>query len=632
MPYRLRALPLAFKAFWQLGPAASLRFAAYQAAVRLGLYRLLTPANRPPEVTELRPLPLTWPKAAALKAALGPEGERTLLAEADEILAGQVCLFGGPPVPLELAPPSPLWHWSYYKMPRIGGRDIKLLWEPARFGWAITLGRAYRLTGHEKYAEEFWLRTESFLTANPVNQGPNWASAQEVGLRLIAMAIAASLFWASPETTSARQRRLGAALAAHARRIPPTLLYARAQNNNHLLTEAAGLLTAAAVLPGHPQARRWARLGRGEFGRGLRTQISPQGAYAQHSANYHRLLLQIGLWVQRLAESGPDPLTPASRACLAAASEWLAALLDPETGTPPNLGPNDGALILPFTTQPFADFRPAVHAARRAFTGADLPPDEMALWLAPVVSGAPSGVISPHLKLTSGHAWGGLRAARYTSRPGHADPLHFDLWWRGQYISRDPGSGFYNAKPPWENPLTGAEVHNTLTLNGQQPMTRAGKFLWLDWAQSDALEHSATRLAARHNGYRRLGLAHTRTVEAAGAVWRIMDEVQPTGRRAPADAALRLHWLLPDWPWELEGATLTLASPHGPVSIVVSGGGNLQPSLARAGELLAGAADVLPARGWFSPTYTVLEPALSFAIEVQSPLPATLTTTFTLPV
>lgn len=624
----LKSILLAWKAFWQLGPRHALRFAIYQAALRLRLYRLLTPANRPPEAAAFQPLALGWPDAAALKAALGPEGQRALLAEADEIVAGQARLFGGPPRPLALRPPAPLWHWTYYKMPRIAGQDIKLTWEPARFGWATVLGRAYHASGEERYAEAFWLHTESFLTANPPNEGPNWASAQEVSLRLICLSFALSLFWESRHSTPARRQRLATALAEHAGRIPSTLIYARAQNNNHLLTEAAGLLTAAAVLPQHPAAARWQRLGWRWLNHGLQSQIAPDGTYSQHSANYHRLVLQVALWAARLGPEYP----PVTRARLAAASAWLAGLLDDESGGVPNLGPNDGAYILSLSTRPFTDFRPVLQAARRAFLG-EAPEmlDEMSLWLAPSPGPAQPAAPAPHLRLEVGPAWGVLRAARFSSRPGHADQLHFDLWWRGLNIALDAGTAFYNARPPWENALSGTEVHNTLTINGQPQMTRAGRFLWLDWAQAVAVEHSPARATATHDGYRAFGLDHRRIVEAAARVWQVTDEVLPQVSMPARRFLIRLHWLLPDWPWALEGATLTLQSPYGPVQVVISGPADLRLSLARAGELLAGQGAVPPTRGWHSPTYSVREPALSLAIEVQSAVPLTFLTTFTFP-
>ena len=56
-----------------------------------------------------------------------------------------------------------------------------------------------------------------------------------------------------------------------------------------------------------------------------------------------------------------------------------------------------------------------------------------------------------------------------------------DLWWRGLNIAQDAGTYLYNADPPWDNSLTTALVHNTVTVNGRDQFTRAGRFLYLDW-------------------------------------------------------------------------------------------------------------------------------------------------------
>ena len=59
-------------------------------------------------------------------------------------------------------------------------------------------------------------------------------------------------------------------------------------------------------------------------------------------------------------------------------------MLDPASGEVPNLGANDGALILPLSSAEFNDFRPTVQAAARAFLRTGLPPgdwDELSVWL-----------------------------------------------------------------------------------------------------------------------------------------------------------------------------------------------------------------------------------------------------------
>lgn len=660
-------LTIAFKALRELGPAPLALNTLYRLGLATGHYKRAIHPPAPISGLQLQPL---WPLPAReeLVAALGLEGRAALLAEADEIVMGRVRLFGSEPVDLQLAPPAPLAHWTDYETHRVTTPDIdiKFTWEPARFGWAFVLGRAWHISGDEKYAEAFWRYFETFQSANPPYLGPNWISGQEAGIRLMALVWAAQVFASSIHSTPERRAVLAAATAVHAARIPATLVYARAQNNNHLLTEAAALYTAGLSLPEHPGAARWRALGEQWLAWCLAHQIDAYGEYVQHSANYHRLMLQTALWVRALAtkdtkghEGARAPEVVSGISCpswmnpenLALATHWLLSLLDPETGRVPNLGANDGAQIFPLSTRPFDDYRPVAQSAARAFLDYSLPPgpwDEMALWF-----GLPRDKKQleipryPGDHIYASHSWGTLRAVRFKSRPSHADQLHFDLWWRGLNIAQDAGTYLYNADPPWDNRLTSTLVHNTVSVDGREQMTRAGRFLYLDWADASSKRHFETgadfvqRSSARTYAYMRLGVRHDRVVTVFNDEhWQVRDELlnAVVPGRSPASRVYRLHWLLPDWGWELktggEEIELCLTSPWGPVSLRLSWQpAQLEPvvSLVRAGEYLYGSGAGDPVRGWVSPTYAQKTPALSLAIEVESSENVTLTSEFEFP-
>ena len=671
---------LAWKALRELGLGQVAHYAWYQALLRTGYMRWATRHPAPGKVSArrghtqglsgIRPL-LRLPAREQVRLALGESGLARTLEEADEIVSGRVRLFGGEPRPLNLTPPGPLLHWTKYDQ-EIGDRgegleeDVKLLWEPGRFGWAYILGRAYYLSQDERYADAFWSYTETFLEANPPYLGPHWISAQEVALRLIALVFAYQIFSPSVHTTTPRSMLIYKVIAEHARRIPPSLAYARAQGNNHLLSEAVGLYTAGLSLPNHPKAARWQKLGWRLFQWGIQKQIADDGAYVQHSVNYHRLMLQLALWVHALSETQGPPFPVAARRRLAAATRWLLALVDGDSGRAPNLGPNDGALVQPLSSCPFHDYRPVLQAAAAAFLGERPYPagvwDEMGLWEGHKGEGLRDRELetprfsilssrlrynpsSPHVLRIPHHAsWAYLRVAHFTSRPGHADQLHLDLWWRGINLAQDAGTYLYNASPPWDNALSKTCVHNTLTVDGQNQMTRAGRFLWLDWAQAGevASERSPDgaweRITARHNGYRRLGLIHQRAVTAyQDGRWVVEDSLISSGktqgeRSKPRPADFSLHWLLTDWEWEIaeEGESsvvIYLASPHGGVLLRMEPGEHSALTgfqLARAGELLAGNGEVAPHQGWVSPTYGQKFPALSLTVSAQGTPPCSI--------
>jgi hypothetical protein len=671
------------RAIRELGPKSMLLYLQHRAALRTGWIRRRTPifdwGDRPAH-TRLRETVPSEPEAyAALRSsaarfffdpsadlalslanALG-DSATVLIEEAEGILRGRFVLFGGPTANLGFPPNwhafAPIAggetapsldsgrHWSAYDELRVAA-DIKLLWEPSRFAWAFTLGRAYRLTRDARFAEGFWSLFQSWRTASRPNEGPHWISAQEVALRILALSFALYAF--GPWLTPSRMMSLCQAVAVHAGRIPFTLAYSRSLANNHLASEAAGLYTAGLLFPEFRLAPRWRRLGRSLLVTALESQFYPDGGHVQHSLNYHRLVLQAGLWCARLADINGEPLPPEPLACLRRAAEFLAALTDPKTGAAPNFGANDGAQILPLTACDFADQRPTLHLAAVTLglsPQAPGPWQEASIWFgAPRPDGAQPSDEAPRsdfenagIYLARGdQASALLRAARFTSRPSHSDQLHVDLRWRGQAIAIDAGSYLYAAPPPWDNGLALTAAHNTLRLDGEEPMQRAGPFLWLQWAQARVLGRWSSpggaleALAAEHVGYRRLGAVHRRTLVRAGDdLWLVADDLTGAVRRAAT-----LTWLLPDFPSaSLDANTLRLHSPAVGLSLQIEAAGSeadVRCALYRMGQLIDGHAPHLPSEtwGWRSPTYALREPALTFVAEIEGQLPYRLITWF----
>jgi len=647
-------LNLALKTVRQLGLQPVALNALYRFGLVTGHYRRMEKREQRVENSILRPL-FTFPSPEELLIVLGQDGKAALLAEADEIVIGKVRLFCAEPVELKLTMPGKLEHWTAYETGKtpipyslVPVPDIKFVWEPARFSWAFTLGRAYHLTGDEKYAEAFWRYFETFTDSNPPCLGPHWMSGQEVALRLMAYVWAGQVFEAASASTPERKSRLAASAAAHAARIPPTLVYARSQQNNHLLTEADGLLTAGLALPDHPKALRWRGLGWRWLNKGLQAQIDGYGEYVQHSTNYHRLMLQTALWTNALAKKFDLRWKRQTLEAVRRSAHWLLSLMDFESGRTPNLGANDGAYIFPLTVLPFADYRPVLHAAARAFLDYDLPRgpwDEMSLWFGTQTGGSRSITLPRYLgdQLYGKDSWGYFRTAQFTTRPSHADQLHLDLWWRGLNVAQDAGTYLYNAPAPWDNSLTIALVHNTVTLDGKDQFTRAGRFLYLDWVNAyrrSLIVEDPAMLQHVSGRYRGRGYRHTRIASVCeDDRWLVEDEILPM--RMPWEKkplSIRLHWLLPDWKWKLEnsesGILLWLTSPHGMVKIEIRHTPSTCPtmcSLIRAGEILAGSSVPSSTRGWTSPVYGIKVPALSLAIETESANEVKFSTEFIFP-
>src|SRR5512143_1364123 len=134
-------LSLAFQALRELGPSQLGLYALYQIGLKTGHYHRQLSAMLNRDAKENREerfkihncLP-ALPERQKLIELLG-EQTGSVFAEADEIVGGQVRLFGGQPVALELATPEPLRDWTDYASGKIpgGNQDIKYTWEPGRF-------------------------------------------------------------------------------------------------------------------------------------------------------------------------------------------------------------------------------------------------------------------------------------------------------------------------------------------------------------------------------------------------------------------------------------------------------------------------------------------------------------------
>lgn len=542
---------------------------------------------------------------------------------------------------------NPEHHWSQYRLEQLP-QDVKLLWEPSRFGWVYPLSQAYRLSGDARYYEAFWTLYSSWLEANQPQAGLHWYSAQEVAIRLIALLFAAHTFDETLREEPQRWTELLKGIAIHAERIPASLSYARAQNNNHLLVECAALYLVGINFPELQKAQAWKRLGRQCFEGGLARQVFVDGGYIQHSANYQRLALQAGLLVAKAAQDEGIPLSQSSLLSLGTMAQCLSALADEESGSPPNFGPNDGAMLLPLTACGFNDFRPTVQAAWRLLWGQPRYPsgkwDDLALWLG--LEGEADGILEGRAgdSMSEQFPQAGLhiirkentktilRAVHFRSRPGHSDQMHLDIWRQGINLARDPGTYLYNADPPWDNRFSGAWCHNTLSIDGREPMLKAGRFLWLEWSQASVLgrwkssDDQIDVIFAQHRARRRQRSQHQRTLAVVGGdLIVVADDVLGGGEHR-----LVLNWNLADLTWHEKESGITLKHDRFSVSLLWMFDSSTW-GLYRAGEQIAGedvVEDPTP-YGWHASTYAQRKPGLQLVLEARQRLPARIVTLWT---
>jgi len=569
-----------------------------------------------------------------------PESRVTALTRAGELAAGALGYFGHLRIQTGFPPDwhrNPITgqrtpadrHWSTIDDFRYG--DIKAIWEASRFGFVFDLVRAYWRTGDECYAALFWRAVWDWGEHNPPQAGVNWKCGQEISFRVMAWCFGLYGFLDSPETTAARAAMLTQMIAVSGQRIEGNLAYALSQQNNHGISEAAGLWTIGILFPELKAATRWQERGRKILEDQCRKLIYGDGSFSQHSVNYHRLMLQDYLWAVRLGDLNGRPLSEELRKRIGLAADFLYQMQDEISGKVPCYGQNDSTMVLPLNNCDYHDFRPVIQSvhflcksARKYPAG---PWDEDLLWLfgldaleAPLEEAPHADFVAPEggyyvLRAPLGFVL--TRCTRFRHRPSQADMLHVDVWWRGQNIAVDAGTYSYNAPYPWNNPLAGTAYHNTITVDGRDQMDRVGHFLWLPWAKGKIRSRKVLKngnlsyLECEHDGYCRLRApaSHRRGILYVGEdIWLVLDRLS-----SRCDHMYRLHWLLQDFPymWHKKDGRLRLETTAGAFSVQVSGEPKPSYSLVRS--------DQKTARGWRAPNYQQREPAISLAAEVEGP-------------
>jgi len=549
----------------------------YRIACRAGFYRWLQPVYRwPIPNASFFTIPSYKVKGNIIGLPIGTECADKLIEGRFTYFSKHDIAFGNPPYwfldPFTGRENLFDGHWSSVR--EFDHGDIKAIWEASRFGWVVTFALAYFVSAAECYLGTLneWLN--DWLVHNRINAGINWRCGQEASMRVINIALAGLFLGqiASPSVPLLEWVR------THLRRISPTLRYALAQNNNHGTSEAAAIFVGGSWLQSvshTSESSRWLITGIRLLENRVEKLIEEDGSFSQYSLNYHRLVLDtlsfVEIW-RRLI--GLQTFSNGFYQKCRAATEWLRAMISPETGDGPNIGANDGAFLLQVGGGNYRDFRPSVQLASILFCqrpaynsgnwdaaclalGVEIPP----LTVFPRVKSKifPNG---GYVLLREGNSFAVVRFARFRFRPSHADCLHLDLWHKGENILRDGGTYSYNTGQEWLEYFSGTASHNTVQFDGRDQMPRLGRFLFGDWLKMievtnvQQVEGKQTWTGSYRDSE---GACHRRCVEVDGSLWTVFDDVSGFKQSAV------LRWRLMPGDWTLEGGCCS--SPVARISV-----------------------------------------------------------------
>jgi hypothetical protein len=590
----------------------------------------------------------------ALLAQDSSANREQAVATAEQVCRGRFDLLAyrglsfGDPLDWELDPISgrraPSVHWS--RLDPLDSQsvgDSKVVWELNRHQWMVDLGRAYRFTGEERYAETFVRLASEWMRANPPGVGLNWTSSLEVALRLISWCWALFLFRDSRAFTEEFFMQMVRGLHVHARHVAKYLSYYFSPNT-HLTGEALGLFYAGVVFPELPGARRWRRIGARILIDEVERQILPDGVYFEQSTYYQRYTVETYLHFLILSARNDLVVPDVVRERTQRALDFLLAL-GRHDGSMPQIGDADGGSLLPLGHRTADGLRHLFSTASVIFARGDyawaasgLGPET--LWLlgepalrtfaaldrtAPTTSASRAFSDGGYAVMRSG--WEGRDhclvfdvgplGCSVSGGHGHADLLSVEFSAFGERCLIDPGMYCYTADAVWRDFFRSTEAHSTVVVDGEPQAVPAGPFAWRDrpsarlrrWVSTPSLDLAD----ADHNGYRRLAdpVTHRRRVVfVKPRYWLVIDDLEGAARHR-VDLRFQFAPMHVTADTELWARAVSTAGPG--LWLRAFAATRLERKVVEGG--------IDPIQGWIAPDYGVRLPAPVLVYSAVGPLP-----------
>lgn len=526
----------------------------------------------------------------------------------------------------------------YYDIDIRGG-GAKAIWEPARHQHLITYAEACVLTGDLRYRQALYDELNSWFVQNKPLYGVHWTSGIELSLRLVSWAWILAL--CPPAEADERLCRewiehiiaSGTHLSRHLSR--------HSSANNHLIAEAVGLVTAAALLPSVDHAAHWRHTGWTILAEEADKQILADGSSAEQCTHYLAFIADL-LLSAALIDAEHSHAQQLYRA-IERSSEFLLDCADRKLEVP-MIGDDDGGAAFLVHGEPLQlRDRLGLVAARTGRAAlAPAPQLTAAAWclLEPSARNMFDGLShDANLRKSAEHPEGGYWTLRgnEASQPlvvfdcgplgylslaahGHADCLSFSLNIDGQWLLVDPGTFTYHEQPEWRRHFRGTAAHNTLVIEGADQSEQTGATMWGSRAVPRRIAFETTEAGSwaegEHDGYRRrFDAMHRRGI----ALWR-------------SRFLFVADWVISPQP---QSVTLTFQfSPRTTVSVVdrivnvSSGAASLQVVALFETTPALHCGEVSPPAGWVSSSFGIKEPAPVLLLEAKSILDGPLITFF----
>jgi len=541
--------------------------------------------------------------------------------------------------------------------------DVKHVWEVNRLQFLIEIAKAYYLSGDEKYRQKLEFFICDWNKKNPYKTGIAWASALEVGVRVLALIWTLNFYLAGKKQDNEILALLLKLIYLHGAFLNDNLSVYFSPYN-HLIGETAGLFAVGYLFPGFKNAVQWQRKAWRILTEHIHKQFHPDGGSVEQATFYHHFTL--GFFIQSVAlrKVNGDALPQDMMQSLEKALEFAMILTRPD-GTLPYMGDIDDARSIYFSDPTNWNFKSYQSIGAAWFDRPDMKYvagkfGEDAFWL--LTSGdekrydalpaRPSEQKTFFLEQTGYAVFrNGFDAEShfsfmdcgpladgvfYDETPsaahGHADLLSIELAPYGESLLIDPGFSNYRGDFNWHAYFRSTAAHNTIEIDGRSQAEQGGILVWSHAPQFKVLQKTHTKnisaVCAEQYGYRRLTdkPVHRRCfLWVDRAFWLTMDWIYSAEASADQEHELAYYLHFNEYVEIQKQGEPTQLWAKGQQSALHIYSFSDDAGSAKITSVKGGNG---PQQGWISPTYRAVRPAPLIKIEYKSKLPLTLLTLF----
>ncbi|MDB5287245.1 MAG: hypothetical protein JWR05_2194 [Mucilaginibacter sp.] len=427
--------------------------------------------------------------------------------------------------------------------------DAKVVWEINRLQFLLPILLEYRKTGNSQHLSRFVSIMTDWDSQNPYMIGVNWYSNIEVNVRLINWYWCWILLDNDPVWQSNTQYQ------QFKNEVWIPLIYKHcvysnnnpsyySSANNHLISEYAGLFVAS-TLWHFPESKQWQHHSLKGLEKEIILQHSTNGINKEEAAEYIQFITDFFLVPYVISQHQNISFSKNYTDTLTNICKYIYNFIDAKGNYPKYGDDDDGKIIVPSCNTHDNNFLSILNTAvvllkRPEFKLPGNTWDIKSALLTAHINGTQKwGAIQPLSRKDAsvfyekeGHFFfrkttqqgeiyfhfdaaslGFLSLAAH----GHADALSVILNVDGCAFLVDPGTYTYYQNKEWRKYFVNTSVHNTVSFDQINQANHVGAMMWLDHftCKLETLQKNNDKeiVSASHDGYKRIGAKHSRTIE-----------------------------------------------------------------------------------------------------------------------